>query len=81
MGDLLFGVHDTSTTAATPFCGILNIPIGFRDDHRNRVREALHTVRDPEIGKPIDEIGMLGDVDIDGDSSGCRSCSRSPAVR
>ena len=32
------------------------------------IREALHTVRDPEIGKPIDEIGMLGDVEIDGDS-------------
>ena len=31
------------------------------------VREALHTVRDPEIGKPIDEIGMLGSVEIDGD--------------
>src|SRR5687767_4257696 len=31
------------------------------------IRAALHTVRDPEIGKPIDEIGMLGDVEIDGD--------------
>ncbi len=31
------------------------------------VREALHTVRDPEIGKPIDDIGMLGDVEIDRD--------------
>jgi len=31
------------------------------------VRDALHTVRDPEIGKPIDEIGMLGSVEIDGD--------------
>jgi ATP-binding protein involved in chromosome partitioning len=31
------------------------------------VRDALHGVRDPEIGKPIDEIGMLGDVAIDGD--------------
>jgi ATP-binding protein involved in chromosome partitioning len=30
------------------------------------VRDALHGVRDPEIGKPIDEIGMLGDVEIDG---------------
>ena len=30
------------------------------------VREALHGVRDPEIGKPIDEIHMLGDVEIDG---------------
>jgi ATP-binding protein involved in chromosome partitioning len=32
------------------------------------VREALHTVLDPEIGKPIDEIGMLGGVAIDGDT-------------
>jgi ATP-binding protein involved in chromosome partitioning len=31
------------------------------------VRDALHTVRDPEIGKPIDDIGMLGSVAIDGD--------------
>lgn len=31
------------------------------------IRAALHGVRDPEIGKPIDEIGMLGDVEIDGD--------------
>lgn len=32
------------------------------------VRDALHTVLDPEIGKPIDEIGMLGDVDISDDT-------------
>jgi ATP-binding protein involved in chromosome partitioning len=31
------------------------------------VREALHGVNDPEIGRPIDEIGMLGDVEVDGD--------------
>ena len=31
------------------------------------IRAALHAVKDPEIGKPIDEIGMLGDVEIDGD--------------
>jgi len=31
------------------------------------VRAALHGVKDPEIGKPIDEIGMLGDVRIEGD--------------
>ncbi len=30
------------------------------------VRSALHTVLDPEIGKPIDELGMLGEVEIDG---------------
>ncbi len=31
-----------------------------------QVREALHHVRDPEIGKPIDEIGMLQGVTVDG---------------
>jgi ATP-binding protein involved in chromosome partitioning len=31
------------------------------------VKEALHTVHDPEIGKPIDEIGMLGGFEITGD--------------
>src|SRR5436189_2951313 len=31
------------------------------------IRDALHTVHDPEIGKPIDEIGMLGGFAIDGD--------------
>lgn len=31
-----------------------------------RVREALHAVRDPEIGRPIDELGMLADVRIEG---------------
>lgn len=30
------------------------------------VRDALHTVVDPEIRKPIDEIGMLGGFEIDG---------------
>ncbi|MFM7717869.1 MAG: Mrp/NBP35 family ATP-binding protein [Actinomycetota bacterium] len=31
-----------------------------------QVREALHAVRDPEIGRPIDELGMLRGVEIDG---------------
>ena len=31
-----------------------------------QVREALKDVRDPEIGRPIDEIGMLRTVEIDG---------------
>ncbi|MFM8999816.1 MAG: Mrp/NBP35 family ATP-binding protein [Actinomycetota bacterium] len=30
------------------------------------MREALHQVRDPEIGRPIDEIGMLRGVTVDG---------------
>jgi ATP-binding protein involved in chromosome partitioning len=32
------------------------------------VRQALHTVHDPEIGKPIDDLGMLGSLEIDGDT-------------
>jgi ATP-binding protein involved in chromosome partitioning len=31
-----------------------------------QVREALKGVKDPEIGRPIDEIGMLKSVDVDG---------------
>jgi ATP-binding protein involved in chromosome partitioning len=31
-----------------------------------QVREALKGVRDPEIGRPIDELGMLRSVEIDG---------------
>jgi ATP-binding protein involved in chromosome partitioning len=30
------------------------------------VREALHTVRDPDIGKPLDDLGLIGNVEIDG---------------
>src|SRR5688572_25681599 len=32
------------------------------------VRDALHSVKDPEIGKPIDDIGMLDSVQIEGDT-------------
>jgi ATP-binding protein involved in chromosome partitioning len=31
-----------------------------------QVREALKSVKDPEIGRPIDEIGMLESVEVDG---------------
>ena len=31
-----------------------------------QVREALKSVRDPEIGRPIDELGMLRSVEVDG---------------
>jgi ATP-binding protein involved in chromosome partitioning len=31
-----------------------------------QIREALKGVRDPEIGRPIEEIGMLRSVDVDG---------------
>ena len=31
-----------------------------------QVREALKSVRDPEIGRPIDEIGMLRSVEVEG---------------
>jgi ATP-binding protein involved in chromosome partitioning len=34
----------------------------------SQVREALHGVRDPEIGRPIDELGMLHAVAVEGDS-------------
>ena len=32
-----------------------------------QVREALRTVRDPEIGKPIEDIGMLHRIEVDDD--------------
>lgn len=32
------------------------------------VREALHTVTDPDIGKPLDELGMVKGVRVDGDA-------------
>ena len=32
-----------------------------------QVREALRSVNDPEIGKPIEDIGMLHAIDVDGD--------------
>ena len=32
-----------------------------------QVRDALHEVRDPEIGRPIDELGMLAGVSIEGE--------------
>ena len=31
-----------------------------------QIREALRSVRDPEIGKPIEDIGMLQRIEIDG---------------
>ena len=33
-----------------------------------QVREALHGVRDPEIGRPIDDLGMLAGVEISGET-------------
>jgi len=33
-----------------------------------QVREALHNVMDPEIGRPIDELGMLAGVTIEGEA-------------
>ena len=31
---------------------------------QDRVREALRTVNDPEIGRPIEDIGMLRDIEV-----------------
>ena len=31
---------------------------------QDRVREALRTVMDPEIGRPIEDIGMLRDIEV-----------------
>jgi ATP-binding protein involved in chromosome partitioning len=33
---------------------------------QEQVREALRTVMDPEIGRPIEDIGMLRDIEVDG---------------
>jgi Predicted metal-sulfur cluster biosynthetic enzyme len=45
-----------------------------------QIREALRSVRDPEIGKPIEDIGMLQRIEIDGGSFAFTSCSRSKAA-
>ena len=34
---------------------------------KEEVRRALRSVLDPEIGKPIEDIGMLKDIEVDGD--------------
>jgi ATP-binding protein involved in chromosome partitioning len=34
---------------------------------KEEVRQALRNVLDPEIGKPIEDIGMLKDIEVDGD--------------
>src|SRR5436853_5536661 len=31
-----------------------------------QVRDALRSVMDPEIGRPIEDIGMLSSIDVDG---------------
>jgi ATP-binding protein involved in chromosome partitioning len=35
---------------------------------RDRIRRALDAVIDPELRKPITELGMVGDIDVDGDA-------------
>jgi ATP-binding protein involved in chromosome partitioning len=35
---------------------------------KEEVRQALRTVLDPEIGKPIEDIGMLKDIEVNGDT-------------
>ncbi|HET9722494.1 MAG TPA: Mrp/NBP35 family ATP-binding protein [Actinomycetota bacterium] len=36
--------------------------------NEEQVRQALHTVMDPEIGRPIDDLDMVEDVRVDGDT-------------
>ena len=33
---------------------------------KEEVRQALRNVLDPEIGRPIEDIGMLRDIEVDG---------------
>ena len=42
------------------------------------IRAALHTVNDPEIHRPITDLGMVDkiDVDADGQGSGTRAADR-----
>jgi ATP-binding protein involved in chromosome partitioning len=46
-----------------------------------QVMEVLASVEDPEINKPITELGMVEDIAIEGPGSASRSSSRSPGVR
>ena len=50
------------TTPETPAQGATEAP----DDERvERIHEALSGVIDPEIHRPITELGMVGSVDVD----------------
>ena len=40
---------------------------------QEQVREALRGVMDPEIGRPIEDIGMLEDIQVDGRRVRCTS--------
>jgi hypothetical protein len=46
-----------------------------------QIMEVLASVEDPEINKPITELGMVEDIAIEGTGSVSRSSSRSPGVR
>jgi ATP-binding protein involved in chromosome partitioning len=47
-------------------------PAEGRDDHEliteDQVRQALRGVNDPEIGRPIEDLGMLAGIEVEGDA-------------
>ena len=50
------------TTPKTPAQGATEAP---SDERVERIHEALSGVIDPEIHRPITELGMVGSVDVD----------------
>ncbi len=58
------------STVRTVFIDIATEAYGKKVEmvSEEQVREALRSVLDPEIGRPIEDIGMLKEIEVDGDT-------------